>query len=329
MTRLRILCTAALLCVLVGCAQRDGEAPPRYKVVKSFEAPQVPLTVTVKVSEESVSVADSFRCVIEIRRSKDMVAELPGFDVLEKTFAPLLARDKRALPERLEDGFVVEGDEYELEPLVSGEYTIKPFTVTYKLGDEEGTLETEPIQLAVTSLGADDPRAELRDIVGPVSLPQRATPWWVWVLVAGGIVAVGNVVFLVLRRRRRSIPAEQRLGAHELAFEALRALREKDYIGRGLIEAFYVELSAILRWYIEHRFGLHAPEETTDEFLEEIARNGFFDLRQRTLLMDFLAHCDLVKFARYGPTADEIQQAFAAATTFIDETKEEPAANGL
>jgi hypothetical protein len=322
----RWMLIAAIVCVIAGCGQRKAEKPPAAEIVKTVKAPDAPLTVTVKVDRRQISIADTFHCTIEIKRGKDLATRLPEFAQLEQSFAPLLARERRALPERIENGLVVEGDDYELEPLTSGACTIKPVTVTYTLGDQEHSLATEAIELAVTSLGADDPRTTLRDIAGPVALARRHAAWWVWALAAAGVIAASAAAFLLLKRRkRRQALPERRRAAHEIAFEALRALREKDYIGRGLIGAFYVELSAILRWYIENRFGLHAPEQTTEEFLDEIARDGFFDLRRRTLLKDFLGHCDLVKFATYGPTPREIQGAFESATTFIDETKEAPA----
>jgi len=325
----RFVLTLALVALMAGCAGDNDPPLPVNEVITSFEADGAPLTVTVLVNRRTITIADSFRCTIEITRGKDVVAALPEFTELEKAFAPLVARDRRTLPERIKDGAVLEAHEYELEPLVSGDCTIKPFTVAYTLGDEKSAIETEPITLSVTSLGAGDPRAELRDIAGPVSLDQPGSAWWLWLAGAGGVVVVGIVAWRVFGRRRPSGAPVKRLAPHEIAFEALRALREQDYIGRDMLNAFYIELSAILRRYIERRFGLHAPEQTTEEFLDGISRDGFFDLRRRMLLAAFLEHCDLVKFAKYGPTPDEIQQAFTSATTFIDETKQEAAADDV
>ena len=39
---------------------------------------------------------------------------------------------------------------------------------------------------------------------------------------------------------------------------------------KGRIKEFYERISNILRHYIEHRFDLHAPERTTEEFLYEL-----------------------------------------------------------
>ena len=68
-------------------------------------------------------------------------------------------------------------------------------------------------------------------------------------------------------------------------------------------------------------FGLAAPEQTTEEFLASISRDGQFDSRTKKLFSSFLEHCDLVKFARYAPETQEIQQTFNVTRAFIEETK--------
>jgi hypothetical protein len=316
-----------------GCGRRPSENARAYEIERSVTAPDAPLTVTVRVDRREISIADSFRCVIELTHDTGLEVKLPEFATLQKSFAPLVARDRRSLPPRVADGRIVKGDEYELEPLVSGGTTIAPIVIPYRVGvgETERTLETEPIELSVTSLGADDPRAQLRDVAGPVELPRARASSWLWAGVAAALVLAAAIAVIILARRRQRGAAvvERHRAPHEIAFDALRALREKDYIGRGLVTAFYIELSAILRWYIEQRFGLHAPEQTTEEFLADIARDGVFDLPRRTLLKSFLEHCDLVKFATYGPTPDEIQGAFTAAATFVDETKEEVTRGGV
>jgi len=42
----------------------------------------------------------------------------------------------------------------------------------------------------------------------------------------------------------------------------------------------------------------------------------------KDMLKDFLERSDMVKFAEYGPTAQEILGAFDAAKGLVDETKQ-------
>jgi len=42
----------------------------------------------------------------------------------------------------------------------------------------------------------------------------------------------------------------------------------------------------------------------------------------KELISNFLEHCDMVKFAAYGPDTREIENAFDSAIKLVDETKE-------
>jgi hypothetical protein len=111
--------------------------------------------------------------------------------------------------------------------------------------------------------------------------------------------------------------------AHELAYEALRRLVAENLIKQGEIKVFYRRLSGIVRRYIENRFGLHAPEQTTEEFLTGLEAAQEYPGTYKPLLKTFLNHCDLVKFAEYQPQAEDIQKTFDSCMAFINGTKEE------
>jgi len=67
---------------------------------------------------------------------------------------------------------------------------------------------------------------------------------------------------------------------------------------------------------------VRAPEMTTEEFFAALRGSEILSAAHKNLLKDFLALCDIVKFARYGPTTDEIDRSYDAAKRFVDETKE-------
>ena len=73
-----------------------------------------------------------------------------------------------------------------------------------------------------------------------------------------------------------------------------------------------MELSAIARRYLEARFQLHAPEQTTEEFLRDAASAGKLSPAHQQLVTDFLEQSDLVKFARYQPGQPDMRAAYDA-----------------
>jgi hypothetical protein len=100
-----------------------------------------------------------------------------------------------------------------------------------------------------------------------------------------------------------------------------RLKRVKSRISTDTGYAFSIEVSDILRSFIEHHFGIRAVRQTTIEFLGAAAQNSHFDLAQQERLRQFLMACDSIKFARVaaGPTDSEV--LFEQASAFVEEAK--------
>ena len=216
---------------------------------------------------------------------------------------------------------------YLLEVGEVGELAVPRLTVTlFDEGSdadaEPQQLTTEPFEIVVTSIlpaGADLKKP--KDIAPPVELAWRGLPVWAWLAIAAALV-LGGLAILGWRRarRRRLLCGEPSEPAHVLALAALDRLQRDDLIARQHIEAFYVRVSGILRHYVEWRFGLRAPEQTSEEFLDAMLVAGGPIAEHRDLLSAFLEHCDLVKFARHQPAADDMHNALQRARDFVERT---------
>jgi hypothetical protein len=165
----------------------------------------------------------------------------------------------------------------------------------------------------------------LRDIKGPISLSYRVNI----ILLLGLLVflAAAVVVFIIVSGRRNKLAAAAvpPRPAHEIAFEQLEALKRKDLVRQGKIKEYYSEISDIIRHYLENRFLLKAPEMTTEEFLFYVRDYGRLISEHKMLLKEFLSACDLVKFAKYAPSDEEMEAIFVTAHNFVNQTKEESA----
>ena len=96
----------------------------------------------------------------------------------------------------------------------------------------------------------------------------------------------------------------------------LQRLRESE-LAASDVKLFYVELTAIVRRYIERTKGIHAPEQTTQEFLQEISRRKDFPAEQSRRLRSFLEAADLVKFAAHQPREEDVEESFRRAKAFV------------
>ena len=84
-----------------------------------------------------------------------------------------------------------------------------------------------------------------------------------------------------------------------------------------------IEVSNILRSYVNEQYGLPLTKQTSVEFLERVARNSQFSPDERTLLEDFLSRCDLIKFARYDATPADSTLLLEEASRFVKGGTEE------
>ncbi|MDX2225770.1 MAG: hypothetical protein SFY92_01520 [Verrucomicrobiae bacterium] len=160
---------------------------------------------------------------------------------------------------------------------------------------------------------------DIRDIRGPIHL---ADPWLL-ALAALGVVAVLVLLFLlirwILRRRQPTVV----LPPHERALLRLRGAEH--LILENKPKDYCTEVSETVRLYIEERFGVRAAHETTEEFLNEILQKSDSPLaRYNDLLGDFLALCDLVKFANLASGQEQMRFLQEGAVNFVRQTVPQP-----
>jgi len=318
-----LLFVCGLLLVCTGCektTENKGQTK-EFEIDKDYQ--RGPLTVHVRVDKAKATIAETILLELEATIEPGFEAQMPKVDKVLENFGIV---DWDNLGDKLDkNNNVVSRYRYRLEPFLSGTFAIPAFTFQFTdvNSPEEKTheLTTEPIDIEVASLLGEQ-RAELKiaNIEDVVNVPAEPSYWWIWLLVSLGIVAA--VIFWFYRRGQR-VKELFRIfkPAHEIAYERLRSLIEEELVKAGKIKEFYERISDILRHYIEHRFNLKAPERTTEEFLVELASANVLGKQDGERLAEFLQHCDLVKFAKYDPTTEQIQKTFDLVKDFIETTK--------
>lgn len=214
---------------------------------------------------------------------------------------------------------------YTLDAIWPGVYAIAPAEV--HIGDTEVVTMPSPALRVRALTEAEETEAMLFEDGAPAALPPAQwllAPWQIAAIVAVVLIAAAVGAYMMRRRRGPAAPVIRKM-PWEVAYERLKALDQRGLPEQGKFDSFYVDLSAILRYYIEDRFHVHAPEQTSPEFLAEVSAKGVFSADQRQMLGLFLRHCDLVKFARYEPTVKQMEGSFAEVLRFVDETAPRPA----
>jgi hypothetical protein len=177
-----------------------------------------------------------------------------------------------------------------------------------------------PLSVTPTANGpapASGPDPSIEDIRPPFFFLHS----WFWLWIALAVIAViALIVFLIFRfmPNRQLTPKS----AYELALEKLEQARA--LLNEENPVPYAVFISETIRSYLGQRFQSPSTRRTTEEFLRIMDADPYSPLAtHRELLRDFLRTCDLVKFARYQPALNELEQVQQRAYTFVTATKPE------
>jgi hypothetical protein len=281
------------------------------------------IEVHISTDRKELTTAELLQLEITVRAPEGIEVTTPK--VPEKEGGFRVIQEEREKPLLLDSGMIELNFRYQLEPFLPGLYIIEPITIAYRLKrwakEQTSEISSEPMEIEVTSLlGEGNTSSTLRDIAPPLELARPVSHWLGWGLL---VLAAIFFAFLLLRWLRRG-KREQKISLlppHQRALQALEKLLARGLVEKREYKPLYRELSDILRDYIEERFGLHAPERTTEEFMEDLRTTTLLAPQHKSLLKEFLEHCDQVKFAEHLPSTEELQRTVDACRQFIEETK--------
>jgi len=276
-------------------------------------------TVVARIDRSTVYIGDKIKYTIEVKTEKNVQIKFPEFG---DNLAKFAIREFGST----EGGWFGKKTStrwYLLDTYETGKFIIPGALIKYreKGGKKWEDMLSNTVSIEVKSMLAESgKKTRIRDIKGPVSIDNRMNLYMI--LSAVAIILMLILAFVLRKKRRKKTEAViASIPAHEIAYNALKELLEKDYLKAGRIPAYYFELSSIIRRYVENRFELKAPEMTTEEFLTTLRDFRVLNSTQKGLIREFLSHCDLVKFARYLPDAGEVQSSYESAKRFITQTK--------
>jgi len=148
--------------------------------------------------------------------------------------------------------------------------------------------------------------------------PLDVFPYPMWMVATAGAIAAILLALVIagIVRAAKNRPKAPPPTAREIALDQLRKA-EAD-ITRKAPYIFSIQVSDILRQYISAQYHLHAREQTSQEFLEEAAKSPHFTGADKSLLAEFLEHCDLIKFAHVDATEDDSRALLEQAVRFVN-----------
>jgi len=285
-------------------------------------AQESPVAVESKVDKSNITIGDTVRYAVKLTRDKNVQVRWPA---LGANLGAFEIRDYQKPDPRQAKGRIVEEISYTISTFDTGRFVIPPLAIEYQTPPDTlwHQLQTEKLEIYVASTLPSE-AGDIRDIKSPWELPRDWKLITLIALIVAVIFVLAAVGFYYWRKRQgKGILPERKeppRPAHEVALEALRKLRESDLLATGQIKVFYIELSEIVRRYIEGRYFVPALELTTGELMEDL-KQVTLEPDARDLLRGLLEMSDLVKFAKYAPANEEHERALQFAESFVETTK--------
>ena len=254
----------------------------------SADTPQGPVSVVFSTDAPALSLDRDLTATLTATAPAGVELTLPPVDTLRSRFQGFSLAE--GFSASSEDGRTAFGQSIRwrlrADP-AAPRYRLAPFAVGISSPSGRESRVAAPLLLPVASLPAD----ARQDVDRRLSRPGER-----------------QVVFR-LRHDRAHRGEDRRDAAHKLLGSGL--------VERGLFKDFYVELTHVVRRYIERAYGIHAPRQTTDEFLVSAKGDPRFGEESVSRLSGFLRSADMVKFAGVQATPDMASNAATSARDYI------------
>ncbi|SRR5579883_80851 len=167
------------------------------------------------------------------------------------------------------------------------------------------------------------------DILRHVRFPQSHLPpedgpsWlrrWGFVLI---LSATGLLVLLAWLGKQRGVRREAPLPPDQWALREIERIEKTLMPPQSEAETYHTQMSYVVRRYLAERFGLHALQQTTAEFLEAVRPVPQVTADHQKLLAELFERCDLAKFARASSAPEECRRTADLARGLVEQTSRE------
>lgn len=278
-------------------------------------------TATARMDARQITVGDHVRLFLEVR-NKPSLGTL-GWVAVPDTFNGLEVVERGKVDTLVTGDAVTYKQRLIITGFDSGVFKVPSFVfpVTAPNGDPY-TIQTDSFLLAVQTVPVDTTKAfkPIKDVI--------YVDWswldYVWYFLIGAVIVLAFVVLTIylVRKRRQTppVPEGPKETVHERAVRQLRELEGKQLWQRGMVKEYYVELTDVLRGYIEDRFSTPAMELTTDELLYKAQVHRELQPYHEALGV-ILTTADLAKFAKAQPSPQEHTDVMVRAMDIVERSK--------
>ncbi len=321
-----LLCILCILPAIHTKADRSKPHPPSERL-ETFSHGEI--TTEMIASPAEVDLGHTMQLTIRITAPTHISVAIPPLENRLTGF--VIAGHYRPPPLQAENKTITESI-YQLTPTVSDEYRIAPMPITYSDQSHHPPkiqwYPTHPVVFKQKALIEGKPPAEPSAEMEPIWVRPAFRTVAVWSLSVIGALLLIYLLVILIKRINRNV-AIKRMTPGERAMRELENLISRNLVAKKQFKNFYLELTMIVRRYIERAHDVRAPEQTTEEFLAMAARHPAFTEDVIKRLKAFLQAADLVKFAAQTSSQEATDHATITAREYIQKDISQEPANPL
>lgn len=277
--------------------------------------------VTTRMDANKITVGDQARLFIDVQH--DPAAGRLVWANIPDTFNSLEVVEKGKIDTLKQGSMVTYRQRLLITGFDSGLFQIPPFVFAIvPAGGETYSAPSDSMQLLVQTVPVDTTKA-FKPIKGVMS---AESSWMDYLLLIIGVVVflglAGYVIYYFARNKKVAVPkpAGPPEALQERTLRQLNELDAKQLWQKKQTKEYYVQLTDIVRNYIEDRFNTPALELTTDELLYKAQRHRELQ-PYHSILSGILYTADLAKFAKAEPLPQEHMDAMDKAKQLVNLSK--------
>ncbi|GAA4089476.1 hypothetical protein [Mucilaginibacter panaciglaebae] len=283
------------------------------------------IQVDARLQDYTIKIGDQTKLfLVSVQPAKAHVDFPKLGDTITKTVQVVSSNKRDTVVDQKNKDLITVTQSYVITSFDAGVHTMPAFT--FIAGGN--TLKTGELTIQVQTVKIDTTKS-IYDIKKPLIVTYTFFNWlrdhWVWIV--GGLILIGLIIGLIyyLRHKPKTEPvvriSKPLIPPHTVAIEKLRALQAKKLWQQDQVKLYYIELTDILREYLEKRYDIKTYEKTTDEIIESL-RSREIAGDNRTNLQRILGMADLVKFAKEKPVPAENEECIEKALQFVQKTQQ-------
>jgi hypothetical protein len=278
---------------------------------------QTDTKVTARLDARQITVGDQAHLFLEVQHNPasgrlEWPTILDSFDHLEVTQKDKIDTLNNGKTTTFRQRIIITGFDSGIFRVPAFHFMVVPSTGT------PTDLVSDSFMLTVQTVAVDTTKGFKP--IKTILIVESSWMDYIWYIVGGGVLAsiliFGLIYYFKNRKPRPSKPKAPIEPLNDRMLRLLNELDAKQLWQKDMIKEYYIELTDIVRSYIEERFSTPALELTSDELLFKVERHRELQPYYETLSV-LLNTADLAKFAKSKPLPQEHMDAMENAKKFI------------